>query len=77
MDNGQLTIAVAASPLHFLVTCKVIAKPQKGRSKSMGQDVHVGRKISYIAAKAASTIVNCPLSIVNFLGFATGSTRNS
>jgi predicted nucleic acid-binding protein len=39
----------------------------------MGQYVHMGRKISYIAAQAASTIVNCQLSIVNFLGFATGS----
>jgi hypothetical protein len=51
---------------------EVIAKPQKGSAKSMGQDAHVGRKISYIAAQAASTIVHCPLSIVNFLGFANG-----
>jgi hypothetical protein len=40
----------------------------------MGQDVHRGRKISNVAALAASTIVHCQLSIVNFLGFATGST---
>jgi hypothetical protein len=36
----------------------------------MRQDAHVSRKISYIAAQAASVIVHCPLSIVNFSGFA-------
>jgi hypothetical protein len=36
----------------------------------MGQDVHVGCKISNVAALAASTIVHCQLSIVNFSGFA-------
>jgi hypothetical protein len=44
----------------------VIAKPQKEGAKPMGQDVHVGRKTSNTAAQAAS-------AIVNFLGFATGS----
>jgi hypothetical protein len=52
---------------------EVIAKPQKTGAKPMGQNVHAGCKTSNVAALAASTIVNCPLSIVNFLGFATGS----
>jgi hypothetical protein len=55
---------------------EVIAKPQKREAKPIEQDAHVGRKISYIAAQAAPAIVNCPLSIVNFLGFATGSHIN-
>jgi hypothetical protein len=36
----------------------------------MGQNVHVDGKTSNGAALAAPAIVNCPLSIVNFLGFA-------
>jgi hypothetical protein len=47
-----------------------VAKLQKGGAKPMEQDVHVGSKISNGAAQAAPAIVNCPLSIVNFLGFA-------
>jgi hypothetical protein len=39
------------------------------------KNVYIGRKTSHIAAQAASTIVNCPLSIVNFLGFATLSIK--
>jgi hypothetical protein len=42
----------------------------------MGQDVNVGHKISNAAAQAASAIVHCQLSIVNFLGFATASNQN-
>jgi hypothetical protein len=64
---------------------EVIAKPQKWEAKPMEQNVHVGCKTSNAAAQAASAIVNCqlsifpgfargsPLSIVNFSGFATGS----
>jgi hypothetical protein len=39
----------------------------------MGQDVHVDSKTSNGAAQAAPAIVNCPLSIVNFFGFAIAS----
>jgi hypothetical protein len=52
---------------------EVIAKPRKGGAKPMGQNVHVGRKISNVATLAASTIVHCQLSIVNFSGFEIGS----
>jgi hypothetical protein len=58
---------------------EVIAKPQKGQAKPMGQDVHVCHKTNNIAAQAASTIVHCPLSIIHFFpfpGFATGSDKN-
>jgi hypothetical protein len=51
---------------------EVIAKPLKIGAKPTGQDVHVGCKISNVAALAASTIVHCQLSIVNFSGFAIG-----
>jgi hypothetical protein len=44
----------------------LIAKPQKGGAKPMGQDVHVSRIISCAAALAAS-------AIVNFSSFANGS----
>jgi hypothetical protein len=52
---------------------EVIAKPRKIGAKPMEQDVHVGRKISNVAALAASTIIHCQLSIVNFSSFANGS----
>jgi hypothetical protein len=39
----------------------------------MGQDGMTEHKTNNIAAIAAPAIVNCPLSIVNFLGFASGS----
>jgi hypothetical protein len=52
---------------------EVIAKPQKTGAKPMGQNVHAGCKTSNGAALAASTIVHCQLSIVNFSGFAIGS----
>jgi hypothetical protein len=35
----------------------------------MRQDVHVDHRISNIAAIAASTIVNCQLSIIHFSEF--------
>jgi hypothetical protein len=51
---------------RIIILDEPVAKPHKGRTKPMGQDVHVCRKISNVAASAASTIVHCQLSIVNF-----------
>jgi hypothetical protein len=66
-------MSIPFSIINCPLSIEVIAKPQKRGAKPVGQDLHVGRKISYIAAQAASTIVHYPLSIVNFLGFATAS----
>jgi hypothetical protein len=57
----------------MLFAIEPVAKPRKIGAKPMGQDVHVGYKTSCAAAQAASAIVNCQLSIVNFSGFAIGS----
>jgi hypothetical protein len=38
----------------------------------MGQDSRADHKTNIIAAQAASAIVNCQLSIVNFSGFCNG-----
>jgi hypothetical protein len=46
-----------------------IAKPQKWGAEPMGQDVRAGHKTSSVAALAASIIVHCQLSIVNFFEF--------
>jgi hypothetical protein len=73
MDNGKWTMDNCGGGAGAAILLEVIAKPQKRWVKPMGQDVHMGRKINNGAALAASVIVNCPLSIVNFLGFATGS----
>jgi hypothetical protein len=58
------------SGIFCLIYFEVIAKPRKIGAKPMGQNVHAGCKTSNGAAQAAPAIVNCPLSIVNFLGFA-------
>jgi hypothetical protein len=49
--------------------CKALKKG----AKPMGQDGRADHKTNNIAAQAAPAIVNCQLSIVNFLGFASDS----
>jgi hypothetical protein len=53
----------------FCIPTEVIAEPQKKGAKPVRQDVHVDHRISNIAAQAASTIVNCQLSIVHSFVF--------